>query len=94
MGDIEILNRIRELRDRCEDLHVRLRVESGYKPVAAGPVKDAWQALGLAVLDFRIAVEKLSKEVFEPCASGTGVPPDESSTNAKKPSEKSGENNG
>ncbi len=54
MDDIEILNRIRELRDRCEDLVVRLCAQNLYQPVTMRLLDDAWKALGQASMEFQV----------------------------------------
>lgn len=77
MDDIEISGRLRELRDRCEDLIVRLRDQNTtFRPVTGALLVDAWRALGQASLEFHIEVG-MQKETSESPASGTGIPPDE-----------------
>ena len=83
MDDIEILNRIRELRRQCCEMHVELRLRSSF--TAADRMGDAWRAIASASVEFEVET-LMCRSTSEASASGTGIP--------VEPSEKSGENHG
>lgn len=88
MDDIEILSRIRELRDRCEDLVVRFR--GHVHTVTTNRLSEAWTALTEATVEFRIAAEEDLRASKAP-ASGIS---DSAVFDTTKPHVEPGENNG